>query len=153
MLASVVAVNARVTRATDAPDPNAPATGLGTRLLAVLAVAAAVVVANLYYNQPLLASMAGSFGASERAAGAIPAMTQLGYGLGMVALVPLGDMVERRGLIVGLVVGGVVGSSGLVVVVDVGTVVGTWYDTSRACDGDGDDAPAARWAPLIAWAW
>jgi predicted MFS family arabinose efflux permease len=69
-------------------------------LFALLAFAAGATVANLYYNQPLLAALAASFGVSEGAVGAIPMLTQLGYGLGMLGLVPLGDRLERRGLIV-----------------------------------------------------
>ena len=71
-------------------------------LVALLAVAAGATVANLYYNQPLLAAMAPSLGVSHSAAGVIPMLTQLGYGLGMLALVPLGDRMERRRLIAGM---------------------------------------------------
>jgi predicted MFS family arabinose efflux permease len=69
-------------------------------LVALLALSAGATVANLYYNQPLLASMARSFGASESDVGLIPTLTQLGYGMAMLVLVPLGDRYERRALIV-----------------------------------------------------
>ena len=69
-------------------------------LVRLLALSAGATVANLYYNQPLLAAMARDFAASERDTGAIPTLTQLGYGLAMLLLVPLGDRYERRGLIV-----------------------------------------------------
>ncbi len=68
--------------------------------VALLAVSAGVIVANLYYNQPLLALMAASFGVTEEAVGIIPTVTQLGYGAAMLLLVPLGDRYERRSLIV-----------------------------------------------------
>ena len=68
-------------------------------LLALLSVAAAATVANLYYNQPLLASLRASFGATQEAVSRVPMLTQLGYGLGMLLLVPLGDRLERRRLI------------------------------------------------------
>ena len=68
-------------------------------LVVLLAVSAGVSVANLYYNQPLLVAMAQTFSASEREMGVIPTLTQLGYGLAMLLLVPLGDRYERRGLI------------------------------------------------------
>ncbi len=71
-------------------------------LVALLAVAAGATVANLYYNQPLLEAMAGSFGVSQATVGVIPMLSQLGYGLGMLGLVPLGDRMERRRLIVGM---------------------------------------------------
>lgn len=73
------------------------------RLVLLLALSAGVTVANIYYNQPLLAAMARSFGASERETGSIPTLTQLGYGVAMLVLVPLGDRYERRGLIVRMV--------------------------------------------------
>lgn len=65
-----------------------------------MAVATGVCAANLYYCQPLLHQMQDSFAASEREVGWIPTLTQVGYALGMLLLVPLGDMRERRRLIV-----------------------------------------------------
>ena len=61
-----------------------------------MAVAGGASVANLYYAQPLLDVIANSLGVSIEAAGLIVTFTQLGYLFGIVALVPLGDMVERR---------------------------------------------------------
>jgi len=84
-------------------DPRAP-----RWLVTLLAVSAGATVANLYYNQPLLAAMARSMGASERETGLIPTLTQLGYGLAMVVLVPLGDRYERRSLIVRMTLASVV---------------------------------------------
>lgn len=69
-------------------------------LLLLMAIAAGVSVANLYYAQPLLHTLARSFSISNGAAGTIITMTQLGYALGLVFLVPLGDLLERRRLIV-----------------------------------------------------
>jgi predicted MFS family arabinose efflux permease len=51
------------------------------------------------YNQPLLSSIARSFHATPRAAGAIATLTQAGYAVGLLLFVPLGDIVERRRLI------------------------------------------------------
>lgn len=68
-------------------------------LLLVMAIAAGVSVANLYYAQPLLSTLAVDFKVSEGVAGIIITMTQLGYALGLVLLVPLGDLIERRRLI------------------------------------------------------
>jgi predicted MFS family arabinose efflux permease len=65
----------------------------------VLAVSCAIVIANNYYNQPLLADFARTFHVSERAAGVAAMATQIGYALGMLILLPLGDMVDRRVLI------------------------------------------------------
>ena len=64
-----------------------------------MAAACGIAVANIYYNQPLLGLIAGRFGHSPIAA-SIPTATQLGYALGLFLLVPLGDLLERRRLIV-----------------------------------------------------
>ena len=69
-------------------------------LLWLLAVAAGVTVANLYYCQPLLAMIAATFGASPHAAGLVPTFTQAGYAAGMLFIIPLGDSHERRTLMV-----------------------------------------------------
>ncbi|MFE1602586.1 MFS transporter [Methylobacterium sp. ID0610] len=87
--------------ALSSPMPTAapvltPATRLSLSLLAGGAVA------NIYYNQPLLAVLAQEFGPS--ASSLVPAATLAGYGLGILGLVPLGDRYPRRGLIVGLLV-------------------------------------------------
>ncbi len=65
-----------------------------------MAIACGITVANLYYNQPLLALLAREFHTSARAVGLIPTLTQVGYALGILLLVPLGDLLERRRLIV-----------------------------------------------------
>lgn len=76
-------------------------------LVFVMAVAAGVSVANLYYAQPLLHTLARSFAVSNGAAGSIITMTQLGYAIGLVLLVPLGDLLERRRLITRVLIGAV----------------------------------------------
>jgi predicted MFS family arabinose efflux permease len=68
-------------------------------LVFVMAVATGVSVANLYYAQPLLHTLARGFAVSNGAAGSIITVTQLGYALGLVLLVPLGDLLQRRRLI------------------------------------------------------
>lgn len=70
------------------------------RQVAVMAVAAGVTVANLYYSQPILSAIAASFHASEEQIGTLPVLTQAGYGLGLLLLTPLGDMVDRKKLVV-----------------------------------------------------
>ncbi|UYL08088.1 MFS transporter [Bdellovibrio sp. SKB1291214] len=66
----------------------------------IMAIATGLSVANLYYNQPLLAELQKEFGVSVKEIGIIPTLTQVGYALGMLFLVPMGDMFERRKLIV-----------------------------------------------------
>jgi len=64
-----------------------------------MAAACGLVVANNYYNQPLLVEFANTFHVTEKSAGAVAALTQFGYALGMLVFLPLGDMLERRRLI------------------------------------------------------
>ncbi|WP_343674276.1 MFS transporter [Paraburkholderia heleia] len=64
----------------------------------VMALSAGLVVANNYYNQPLLIDLAHTFGTNERQAGTVAIAAQAGYALGLVLFVPLGDKVERRKL-------------------------------------------------------
>ncbi|HET9718492.1 MAG TPA: MFS transporter, partial [Solirubrobacteraceae bacterium] len=65
----------------------------------LLAVASGASVANLYYAQPLLHTLAVSFGVSSGTAGLLVTFSQIGYVLGLALLVPLGDLLERRRLI------------------------------------------------------
>ena len=81
-------------------EPQRDASPVSPTLLFVLAIAGALTVANLYYSQPLLDRMRASLGVSQHAIGIVAMMTQLGYGLGMLFVVPLGDRSERRQLIV-----------------------------------------------------
>lgn len=64
-----------------------------------MAVACAIAISNVYYNQPLLALMRASYPSSQAIA-FIPTATQFGYALGLFCLVPLGDIVPRRRIIV-----------------------------------------------------
>ena len=59
-------------------------------------------MANLYYNQPMLADIGRTFHASPHETGLVATFTQIGYALGMPAFVPLGDFVERRRMVVWL---------------------------------------------------
>ena len=67
-------------------------------LTLVLALAAGLSVANIYYNQPMLGLMEHEFG-SHSGVSYLASATQLGYALGLLFLVPLGDTCDRRGLI------------------------------------------------------
>ncbi|AFM40171.1 arabinose efflux permease family protein [Desulfosporosinus acidiphilus SJ4] len=73
---------------------------LSRSLLLILAVSCGLSVANLYYNQPLLADMAQTFHLSAAQIGSISMLTQLGYALGLFLFVPLGDIKEKKSLIV-----------------------------------------------------
>jgi MFS family permease len=56
-------------------------------------------VASLYYAQPMLGVLGADIGASGRAVGFIPTLTQLGYALGILLLAPLGDRFDRRRIV------------------------------------------------------
>lgn len=68
-------------------------------LTLLLACAAGLGVASLYYSQPMLGVLGSDIGASERAVGLVPTLTQLGYALGILLLAPLGDRMDRRRII------------------------------------------------------
>ena len=70
-----------------------------------MAVAAGATAANVWYNQPMLGAMARNLGISEQSVAAIPTATQLGFALGIFLLLPLGDRLDRRRLIVWQLVG------------------------------------------------
>jgi predicted MFS family arabinose efflux permease len=73
-----------------------------------MAVTVAVIVANIYYIQPLLEIIARTFGLSVAKAGVLAMLSQAGTALGMLFFVPLGDKFERRSLILFLLAGDIV---------------------------------------------
>jgi predicted MFS family arabinose efflux permease len=79
---------------------------LERRLVLVLALACAVAVGNGYFPQALIAPVASGFGVSTGAAAAIVTATQLGYAAGILLIVPIGDSVPARPLIL-ILIGGV----------------------------------------------
>ena len=87
------------TIASELPRPPEALSGWLTTLLAM---SCGLIVANLYYAQPLIGPIAADLGLSAQSAGLIVTMTQLGYGAGLLLIVPLGDLVENRRLVVGV---------------------------------------------------
>jgi MFS family permease len=65
------------------------------------AVLAGLAVADVYYAVPLLDTMAGEFGVSHSTIGVVVTATQVGYGLGLALVAPLGDRLDRRRLVGG----------------------------------------------------
>jgi predicted MFS family arabinose efflux permease len=100
-------------------------------LIAFLAVTAGITVANIYYCQPILGAIARTFKTGYGAAARVATCTQLGYALGLLLLVPLGDIFERRRLIVtftaasALVLVAVGYAPGLAVLVPLSLLLGT----------------------------
>jgi predicted MFS family arabinose efflux permease len=88
---------------------------LSPRVLWVMTVSAGACAANLYYCQPLLHEMQKSFGATDDGVGLVATCTQVGYAVGMLFLVPLGDRGERRRLIVGFTLASALALCGLAV--------------------------------------
>ena len=82
---------------------NEPAT-IDKRLVFIMAVACALAVANLYYIQPMLAAMAQGFSVSVSQIGFVATMGQVGYAVGLLLIIPLGDKYNQRKLIVGMLV-------------------------------------------------
>lgn len=69
-------------------------------LILIMAIACGLTVANLYYIQPLLADIAKTFHVTELSIGFAAMLTQIGYAVGMILILPLGDIKEKRSLIV-----------------------------------------------------
>ncbi|MBI6120610.1 MFS transporter [Salegentibacter maritimus] len=69
---------------------------LSNSVLYLMSIAAGLVVANLYYNQPLLHQIAVSFSVKESAVSNVALATQLGYALGLLIIIPLGDKVSNK---------------------------------------------------------
>ncbi len=81
------------------PDPQEMSAWM-TRLFAVTS---GLLAANIYYSQPIARSIATSLGFSSSATGLIVAFTQAGFGIGLFLIVPLGDLVENRRLVLALI--------------------------------------------------
>ncbi|MFI1106150.1 MFS transporter [Streptomyces melanogenes] len=89
-----------VTRRTEARSGEAAASVPSRGVVILFAVACGAAVANVYFSQPLLATMGHDLGMSAALVGSVVTLTHVGYGLGLFFLVPLGDVADRRRLIV-----------------------------------------------------
>ncbi|MCP2279323.1 MFS transporter [Nocardia amikacinitolerans] len=94
--------------------------GIDNRLSVLLALACGISVANVYYAQPLLDGIGADLGIGSGQLGLVTTLTQAGYLLGLMLLVPLGDLLDRRRLITGLAA---VASAGSVVIAVSGRAV------------------------------
>jgi predicted MFS family arabinose efflux permease len=80
-------------------NPAKHAPDISTGMVRLLAVSAGLIVANLYYAQTLVGPISAATGLSAEAAGLIVTLTQVGYALGLLFIVPLGDLLENRRLV------------------------------------------------------
>ncbi len=71
---------------------------LSAGMTTLLAAACGLTAANVYYAQPLIGLIAPAVGLGDRAASLIVTVTQVGYCIGLILLVPLGDLIENRAL-------------------------------------------------------
>lgn len=83
---------------------SAPAaeTTISSWMTFLLAAACGLIVANIYYAQPLIGPIGAELGLPPHAAGLIVTMAQIGYGVGLLFIVPLGDLMENRRLVLGI---------------------------------------------------
>ncbi|MEV5730662.1 MFS transporter [Streptomyces pharetrae] len=95
---ALASVPASAPRSTAAP---APAASPPARLVPLLALASGSSVATVYFAQPLLVTLGERFALGPGVLGTIVAVTQLGYAAGLLVLVPLGDLLDRRRLVTG----------------------------------------------------
>ncbi|WP_339545201.1 MFS transporter [Pseudomonas sp. RA_35y_Pfl2_P32] len=78
-----------------------PSVHLSSAVVLLFSIACGLAVANVYYAQPLLDAMAQAFAIAPATIGLVVTLSQVGYGIGLLLLVPLGDLLNRRRLIVG----------------------------------------------------
>ncbi|AIQ35514.1 MFS transporter [Paenibacillus sp. FSL R5-0345] len=78
-----------------------PVSIISRNVALLFSIACGIVVANIYYAQPLLDAISNEFGISHSFVGLVITITQIFYALGLLLLVPLGDLLNRRWLIAG----------------------------------------------------
>lgn len=88
-----------VTRRTETRSGKSSPCVLSRGVVILFAVACGAAVANVYFSQPLLVTMGHDVAMSPALVGSVVTLTQVGYGLGLFFLVPLGDVTNRRRLI------------------------------------------------------
>lgn len=90
---------------TETPSAATDSVGRGPlpRVIGVMAAAAGLIGANIHYNQPLLPMIALGLDLPTAAVGALPAVTQAGFAVSLLLLLPLADSLDRRRLILATV--------------------------------------------------
>jgi predicted MFS family arabinose efflux permease len=92
-----------MTTSSAAIDTPARHSQMSAALTFIMAAACGLIVANLYYSQPLAGPIAAAIGLPPHLTGLIVTLTQIGYGLGLLFIVPLGDLLENRRLIITMI--------------------------------------------------
>jgi len=72
---------------------------ISAKQIYVMSAVAGINVANIYYNQPILNTIAHDLNVSALAVGNLPTFSQIGYGLGLFFISPLGDKIDRKKLL------------------------------------------------------
>jgi predicted MFS family arabinose efflux permease len=96
-----------------AEDCEAPHRGLSAAQVSIFAAACGLTVANIFYTQPLIGLIGPALGLHAGLTGLIVTLTQLGYGAGLLFLVPLSDVIENRRLVIGALFAVVAGLLGI----------------------------------------
>jgi predicted MFS family arabinose efflux permease len=86
-------------------QPSPPVKSPSQRLIPLLGLACGITVSALYFNQPLLIEMARSLHVTEAQMSHVAVAAQAGYAIGLLFFVPLGDVLERRSLILKMIGG------------------------------------------------
>lgn len=95
------------TKIDEALDTHTPSISVWLTLL--LACACGLTAANIYYAQPIVGPISAELNLSQATAGLIVTLTQIGYGMGLLLVVPLGDLFENRRLAVSILCIGAIG--------------------------------------------
>jgi predicted MFS family arabinose efflux permease len=90
------------------PDCQVASEPVANWITVLLAVSCGLIVANIYYAQPLVGPISAELGLSPHSAGLVVTMAQLGYGAGLLLIVPLGDLIENRRLVLSVMAVGAV---------------------------------------------
>jgi len=85
-----------------------PADAMSAWITLLLAFSCGLIVANIYYAQPLIGPISAELGLRPQLAGLLVTMSQIGYGVGLLLIVPLGDLVENRRLVISVMAVGAV---------------------------------------------
>ncbi|MGC2779924.1 MAG: MFS transporter, partial [Bradyrhizobium sp.] len=84
------------------------ADSLSAWITLLLAFSCGLIVANIYYAQPLIGPISADLGLPPQLAGLLVTMSQIGYGAGLLLVVPLGDLIENRKLVIATIIVGAV---------------------------------------------